>query len=284
MKHIAVIVLALLLVVVAPLSQTAAESPPAAALSLDKMPGGFQGPTVRESSRNSVVIRFKAPVSVSGTIDYGNDTQYGSAVDIPKVKAAANHDVSLKGLKAGAGYHYRLTLIDEAGQAYDSGDLEFATEAPAAGGSASTERPREENVASLAASAHIVGVSSTLNGGDNSSEFGALKAIDGLDDTEWASNGDGNQAWIEVGLAQTYTINAVGFRSRKTPDGSGQVSRFTVTTDQGQTAGPFQLPNADRIYYFAVEFTAHSLRFKTVETSGGNSGAVAIEAFGIPAQ
>jgi hypothetical protein len=160
---------------------------------------------------------------------------------------------------------------------FDYGNSDFK---PAAG--ASTERPRQENVASLADGARILGVSSNLNDGDNSSEFGALKAIDGLDNTEWASNGDGNNAWIEIGLEQKYNIDVVGFRSRKTPDGNGQVSRFTVTTDQGQTAGPFQLPNSDRIYYFPVQITAHALRFKTVETSGGNAGAVAIEAFGAP--
>jgi hypothetical protein len=288
MKHLMFILTTLLNLVLAlsvPLNGVGAEGPlSGGALPLDQIPGGFQGPTVRESSGTTIVIRFKSPVVLSGRLAYGADADYGSSVDISAVKPAANHDVKLAGLKAGSTYHYRLTLADAKGQVYESADLIFTTPAPSTGEGVSTERPREENVASLAAGARISQVSSNLNNGDNSSEFGALKAIDGLDNTEWASNGQGNQAWIEIELAQRYRINTVGFRSRNTPDGNGRVLRFTVTTDEGKTSGPFALPGADRIYYFPVDITARTLRFSTVETSGGNTGAVALEAFGAPAQ
>lgn len=286
MKHPTFIALALLLALTAPLSQAVAESPPskAAAAFLSKMPGDLQSPQIRESSSNSVVIRFKLPTAVSRHSNDGIAPHYGSVVERPGVKASASHDVRPSGLKLKAAYVHRLRLADDKGQVHEPGEPEFTPTAPAAGDGASTERPKEENVASLADGARILGVSSNLNDGDNSSEFGALKAIDGLDNTEWASNGDGNDAWVEIGLEQEYNIDAVGFRSRKASDSSGQVSHFTVTTDQGQKAGPFQLPNADRIYYFPVQLTAHALRFNTVETSGGNAGAVAIEAFGKPAQ
>lgn len=54
-----------------------------------------------------------------------------------------------------------------------------------------------------------------------------------------------------------------------------------VTTDQGETFGPFDLPDAGRIYTFPVEFTARTLRFDAVETNRGNTGAVGIEVYGI---
>jgi len=288
MKHLLFILstlLTLVLVLSVPLNEVGAEGPSSGgALPLDQIPGGFQGPTIKESSGTTLVIRFKSHVALSGRLAYGADADYGSIVDISAVKPAANHDVKLAGLKAGSTYHYRLSLTDATGQVYESADLIFTTLALSAGEGASTERPKEENVASLAAGARISRVSSNLNNEDNSSEFGALKAIDGLDNTEWASNGEGNQAWIEVELAQRYRIDTVGFRSRKTPDGSGRVLSFTVTTDEGKTGGPFELPGADRIYYFPVQITARTLRFNTVETSGGNAGAVAIEVFGAPAR
>ena len=65
-------------------------------------------------------------------------------------------------------------------------------------------------------------------------------------------------------------------------DGTAQLFRFTVTTDGGETVGPFDLPDATRIYTFPVQFAARTLRFDAVETSGGNTGAVEIEVYGTP--
>jgi len=65
-------------------------------------------------------------------------------------------------------------------------------------------------------------------------------------------------------------------------DGTAQIFSFTVTTDQGETFGPFNLPDANQIYTFPVQFTARTLRFDAVETSGGNTGAVQIEVYGTP--
>ena len=63
-------------------------------------------------------------------------------------------------------------------------------------------------------------------------------------------------------------------------DGTAQIFRFTVTTDRGETFGPFDLPNATRIHTFPVQFTARTLRFDAVETNSGNTGAVEIEVYG----
>ena len=61
-----------------------------------------------------------------------------------------------------------------------------------------------------------------------------------------------------------------------------QIFRFTVTTDRGETFGPFDLPDANILYTFPVEFTARRLRFDAVETSSGNTGAVETEVYGTP--
>jgi hypothetical protein len=63
---------------------------------------------------------------------------------------------------------------------------------------------------------------------------------------------------------------------------TAQIFRFTVTADRGETFGPFDLPDAGRIYYFPVWFTTRRLRFDAVETSTGNTGAVEIEVYGTP--
>jgi len=87
-------------------------------------------------------------------------------------------------------------------------------------------------------------------------------------------------------------------------DGTAQTFRFTDTTDQGKTFGPFgrlrvgsfgrlragpfgrlragsfDLPDADHTYTAPADFIAHRLRFDVEESSGGNTGAVEIEVYG----
>jgi len=56
-------------------------------------------------------------------------------------------------------------------------------------------------------------------------------------------------------------------------------SSLKVVTDDGTQVGPFTLPDASTIYYFQVTVKAKTLRFETVSNSGGNTGAVEIEAY-----
>jgi hypothetical protein len=141
-------------------------------------------------------------------------------------------------------------------------------------------RPEGENAASLAARARIAGVSSNFGAGDNDSSFGANNAIDGQSNTEWSSHGDGDDAWIEIELDQSYDVQTIGFWTRRMPNETAQIFSFTVTTGEGKTYGPFDLPDANQIYYFPVEFTTNRLRFDAVHTNTGNTGAVEIEAYG----
>jgi hypothetical protein len=255
-----------------------------AILSLEEMPGGIDGPSVGDNIGTSVVIQFTTGVPTVCNVAYGTDTTYGRLATMPMMGGAVrDHAVTITGLTPNTTYHFRLSLTDEQARLYQSSDLVFTTaaasktESPAPG-----DQPEGENVASLAASARVTGVSSNFGGGANDSAFGADNALDGQPNTEWSSNGDGDDAWIEIELAQTYDVHTVGFWTRTMPNGTAQIFRFTVTTDSGQTFGPFDLPGAAQIYYFPVQFTARTLRFDAVDTNTGNTGALEVQVYGTP--
>jgi hypothetical protein len=67
-------------------------------------------------------------------------------------------------------------------------------------------------------------------------------------------------------------------------DGSAQITSFTITTDDGEVYGPFDLPDAEQTYTFDVEIEAKTLRFDVETSSGGNTGAVEIAVYGEPAE
>ena len=254
-------------------------------LPLEELPGALEGPNVLEDTGTSVVIQFTSGMPTVCNVAYGTDNTYGRLATMPMMGGAVReHAVTLTGLTPNSTYHYRITLTDGQARVYQSQDFVFTTTAveseggvPGAGG-----QPEGENVVSLAAGARVAGVSSNWGGGANDSAFGADNAIDGQPNTEWSSNGDGDDAWIKIELAQTYDVRTIGFWTRMMSDGTAQIFRFTVTTDQGETFGPFDLPDADRIHTFPVQFTARTLSFDAVETSDGNTGAVEIEVYGTP--
>ena len=138
------------------------------------------------------------------------------------------------------------------------------------------------NLALMENGASVAGVSSNFGGGGDDSAFGAANALDGNPATEWSSAGDGDAAWIEVELASVTDVTSVGFWTRTMGD-TAQVRSFQVTTDNGDTYGPFTVSDATIIYRFDTEFTAGRLRFELLDTSGGNTGALEIEVYGEPA-
>jgi hypothetical protein len=251
-----------------------------AILPLEEMPGGFDGPRAIENSGTSVVIQFTSGLPTVCNVAYGTDPSYGRLTMMPMMGGAVrDHAVTITGLMPKTTYHYRLTLTDERARLYQSADLVFTT---AAASEPEAEQPEEENVASLAAGARVIGVSSNFGGRENDSSFGANNALDGQPSTEWSSNGDGDDAWLEIELAQTFDVHSVGFWTRTMSNDTAQIFRFTVTSDKGEVFGPFDLPDAAQIYFFPVQFTARTLRFDAVETNTGNTGAVEIEVYGTP--
>ena len=247
-------------------------------LSLDQLPGGFEGPQVVDITPTSAVVQFSGGVPTSCDVAYGNDETYGTLASDPMMGGGAviDHAVYLTGLTPGTTYHYRITLTDQQARVYQSADATFTT--AAAGTSWETEAPRGENIA--ASVGQIRGVSSNFGGVANDAQWGAHSAIDGDWGTEWSSNGDGDATWIEIDLTQMYHIHEIGFWTRAMADHTAQIFAFTVTTGQGEVAGPFQVPDAGQIYYFPVSLTAQVLRFDAVETNMGNTGVLEIEVYG----
>ena len=78
-------------------------------------------------------------------------------------------------------------------------------------------------------------------------ENGASNELDRDLATDWSSAGDGDDAWIEVELAEVTRIRSVGFWTR-TMGNSAQVRSFQVTTDDGEVHGPFAVDLATTVY------------------------------------
>ena len=138
-----------------------------------------------------------------------------------------------------------------------------------------------KNLALIAQGARVVAVSSNFGGGGVDSAYGASSALDGDSSTEWSSNGDGNNAWIEIELAARTHITSIGIWTR-TMGTSAQISSFRVVDELGGIVGPFTLESATEIHHFDTNFEARSLRFEVVDSSGGNTGLVEMQIFGEP--
>lgn len=243
---------------------------------LEELPGGIvAGPMFEELTDTSVVVALKTGAPALCQVNYGPTTEYGLMRRMSMTGPMDDHRILLPGLKPDTAYHVRLTAVDTNARLYQSGDLTFRTKPASAGA------PLGRNIASLAAGARVVGVSSNYGGEGNASTFGANNAIDGDAATEWSSNGDGDKAWIEIELANATRVVQVGFWTR-TMGSSAQIQEFEVIADGQTRLGPFTLKDAGRTHRFPVEVTAKRLRFNVLKSSGGNTGAVEIEALAAP--
>ena len=137
----------------------------------------------------------------------------------------------------------------------------------------------EDNLALITNGARVVSVSSNFGSGGNDSAYGANNALDGDPTTEWSSDGDGDNAVIEIELPAMAAITSIGVWTR-TMGSSAQISTFRAVNELGEIAGPFTLANANEIHYFDTNFDASKLRFEVVNSSGGNTGFVDIQVFG----
>jgi hypothetical protein len=143
----------------------------------------------------------------------------------------------------------------------------------------------EVNLASLEAGAKVVAVSSNFGAAANDEPWGAESAIDGNRGTAWSSNGDGNDAFLEIELAQPAQVHAVEVWTRSMSNGTAQILAFTLTTDTGDVLGLFELADATEPYRFELEDVfARSLRLDVVESSGGNTGLVGLAVYGTPVE
>lgn len=229
---------------------------------------------ITDVTATSAVLRVETNVDVVCSVVYGVDESYGSqSTDLDMAgRAHSQHAAPLRGLQPDTVYHYRLQGSASDGTLYVSEDMTFRT--PPASASSQDRGP---NLAAAAAGARIV---------EASSQFGASltwapeNAIDGDPDTEWSSAGDGDDAFITVELAAPSELTAIGLWTR-TMGSTAQITSFRVVTDDGTELGPFELPNSGEMHVFPVSVTAQRLRFEVVESSGGNTGAVELAAYGL---
>ena len=228
------------------------------------------------ANNGTASLPIETTVPVACSVVYGVTPEFGSlAVDLDMNGGThSNHNPLLTHLEPETTYYFRVQGVDDFGVIYVSPVMTFTT--PARTEVAVT------NLASPDLGAEITGFSSAFGGAAPSATWGVLSAVDGSQNTAWSSAGDGDDAWIEIRLAQPSQIDRIEYWSRAMGDGSSRVLDFIVTTEDGTVHGPFKVPDASQTYSFDVDFVTATLRFDVVSSTGGNTGAVEFGVYGLP--
>lgn len=243
-------------------------------------PVTFSDLRVEEVSASGAAIRFETSAPVSCVLEYGTAPDALDQTEVEEMEEPymRDHEVWLTDLEAETTYYLRAVATDEDEREFLSEVVEFTTSAASAGQGV-PGAGNLLNVASQANGGTIIGVSSNFGGAPNDRGFGANAAIDGDVGTEWSTDGDGDDAWVEIGLAAEKTIERVGFRSRKMADGTSIVESFKIVAtggaDDRAERGPFETPDPNQTYYFELDerVSGTSFRFEAVTSTGGNTGA-----------
>ncbi len=230
-------------------------------------------PRIVDLSEQDGTLLFVSSVPLACSVVYGETPAFGQvAVDQDMAGGAhTNHHPAIAGLKPDTLYHYRVQGTATDGTLYASSVMTFRTPKAAAAGPL--------NLASLEAGGRIVAVSSNFGAGPNDGSWGANSAIDGRRTTEWSTDGDGNGGFVEIALAREARLGAIEVWTRSMSNNTAQIFKFTLTTDKGEVLGPFELPDANKPYRFAIDVTAKSLRLDVVTSNGGNVGLVEFAAY-----
>lgn len=234
---------------------------------------------VEDIGVTSAVVLFDTSLPSSCEVEYGltQNNLDGHATDPSMTPGTLvlTHRVPLLSLSPATTIYYRARATDANLRSYFSDTLSLGTLSnDADAGSA--------NVALLSAGTTIVGVSSNYGNADNASAYGANNAIDGELATEWATNGDGNAAYIVLDFGQNRTISKFTFRGRKMADGSSLMTSIRVVAPESNNElGTFDTPNPDITYSLDLSspMTVRQMRLEAVETTGGNTGAAEIQFF-----
>jgi hypothetical protein len=233
-------------------------------------------PEIVDITDSDAVLLFESSVPLACSVVYGPTTEYGMVSVDQDMRGGAHtdHQPLLTGLEPDTEYHYRVQGTGPDGTLYIGEDMTFRT--------AAAQEVGQTNLAALAAGASIMAVSSAFGGAAEDARWGANSAIDGNRSTAWSSDGDGNDAFIDIELAQRAQLDAVEVWSRSMSDGTARILVFTLTTDGGEVLGPFTLEGTEEPNRFAVDAVASTLRLDVVDSSGGNTGLVEFAAYGTP--
>ncbi len=234
-------------------------------------------PHVLDVTDTSARVNFVGTVPLACYLLYGLDENFGAVTNDPNMTQAAivEHNPVMLGLEPDTEYVFRMQGTGEDGTLYVSELYKFLT-------AGASDQP-SDNLLAPENGTVIVEVSSNFGGQPNDGRWGIFNAFDGNPATEWSSNGDGNAAYFVVELDGAYQINTLEFWTRAMADGTAITQSFTITIDTGETFGPFELPSPDQAYVFEVDFVTSTLRFEVETSTGGNTGAKEVAAYGSPA-
>ncbi|HEU5075094.1 MAG TPA: discoidin domain-containing protein [Polyangiaceae bacterium] len=232
---------------------------------------------IEEIEGTRAVVRFETSLPTSGEVRFGasDEALDRTALDVAMEpgELSFTHEVPLEDLEPEAEYFWRARAVDRDNAVLLTEVDSFTTL------DAAEPMPSADNVALPSAGAAVFDVSSNWGGGENDSTYGANHAFDGHMASEWASDGDGDGAWIELEFGGLRRITSFAFRSRHMADGSSSIRRVELAFDGDTERGPFDVPDATRRYLFSIEppVEASRVRLKAVESTGGNTGAREIQ-------
>jgi hypothetical protein len=233
---------------------------------------------VVEVTDTTARVNFVSTVPLACYLVYGTDETFGSVTNDPNMSAAAiiDHNPVLFDLEPDTEYVFRMQGISEDGTIYVSNLYTLRT-FPASESSTA-------NLLSPDNGATVQEVSSNFGGGANDGRWGILNAFDDNAATEWSSNGDGDDAYFVVDLGGRYNVTSITYHTRAMNDGTAITELFTITTDDGETYGPFEVEAYTDLTTFEVDFETQMLRYDVETSTGGNTGIIDIAAYGTPVE
>ena len=183
------------------------------------------------------------------------------------------HNVLLPGAEPGVTYFFRVQGATAEGQLFQSELATFTLPIidPAGGDEDMEEEAHGDN---LAIGGSVVEVSSEFSAG-----FAGQNAIDDDLATEWASAGDGDDAFLTIDLGSVQEVAGVEFITRSMANGTAITNQFFVVVDDGDRLGPFATGNPATPSFNAVTFTGRIIRFEIDTSTGGNTGAIEARVF-----
>jgi hypothetical protein len=236
---------------------------------------------VEDVSATRAVVRFRTSRPTSCEALFGTDPdnldRRATDPDMAEGELSLDHEVPLEDLLGETTYSWRAVAVDAAGRTDISATQSFTTPP-------SLDTSGWVNVAPTTQGTTLMGKSSNWAGAADDGAFGAMNAIDAQMATEWSSDGDGDDAWLELDLGQARPLLGFGYRSRMMTDGSSIVTSAELLLDGETRLGPFATPEHTRAYRFefSAPITAQRVRFEARSSTGGNTGARDIQLFVAP--
>ena len=230
-------------------------------------------PAIVDIKAQAARLTFKSSVPLACSVVYGKTPEFGAVAIDPNMNGGAiiDHNPILTNLEAETLYYYRVQGADSQGRLYWDEVNSFTTAA---------ESLVDNNLLAPANGAIVTAVSSNFGGAQNNQAWGADSAIDGSANSAWSSAGDGDNAYIEITLAEATQIDTLEVWSRFMVDGSAKILSFTISIDDGEVLGPFTLPDTKQAYEFPLDRASSTIRLDVVTSTGGNTGLIEIAAYG----